>query len=92
MLTSVVKISVMSAKCFEYYTIMLRGAVFFVDTLYYEMDWSGTCKSVSKAPRFLHRFIDIFKAIKHVVGHEGCRNGADISSFGWTGTYPPRFA
>jgi len=34
MLNSVVKISIMSDKYFEYYTIILRGAVFFVDTLY----------------------------------------------------------
>jgi len=34
MLNSVVKISLMSAKYFEYYTIILRGAGFFVDTLY----------------------------------------------------------
>jgi len=33
-LKSVVKISMMFAKYFEYYTIILRGAVFFVDTLY----------------------------------------------------------
>ena len=32
MLNYVVKISVMSAEYFEYYTIILRGAVFFVDT------------------------------------------------------------
>jgi len=31
-LNSVVKISMMSAKYFEYYTIIPRGAVFFVDT------------------------------------------------------------
>jgi len=34
-LNSVAKISMMFAKYFEYYTIILRGAVFFVDTLYY---------------------------------------------------------
>jgi len=34
MLNSVVKITMMSAKYFEYYTIMLRGGRFFVDTLY----------------------------------------------------------
>ena len=34
MLNSVVKISIMSAKYFEYYTIILRGVRFFVDTLY----------------------------------------------------------
>jgi len=34
MLNSVVKISMMSAKYFEYYTIILRGGRFFVDTLY----------------------------------------------------------
>jgi len=33
---SVVKISTMFAKFFEYYTIILRGA-FFVDTLYYAL-------------------------------------------------------
>jgi len=33
-LNSVVKISVMFPKYFEYYTIILRAAVFFVDTLY----------------------------------------------------------
>jgi len=33
-LNSVVKISMMFAKYFEYYTIILRWAVFFVDTLY----------------------------------------------------------
>ena len=33
-LNSVVKISMMFAKYFEYYTIILRGSVFFVDTLY----------------------------------------------------------
>jgi len=33
MLNSVVKISVMYAKYFEYYTIMLGGGRFFVDTL-----------------------------------------------------------
>jgi len=32
MLNSVVKISMMSAKYFEYYTIILRGGRFFVDT------------------------------------------------------------
>ena len=34
LLNSVVKISMMSAKYFEYYTIILRGGRFFVDTLY----------------------------------------------------------
>jgi len=34
MLNSVVKISIISAKYFEYYTIILRGR-FFVDTLYF---------------------------------------------------------
>jgi len=33
-LNSVVKILTMFAKYFEYYTIILRGGVFFVDTLY----------------------------------------------------------
>jgi len=33
MLNSVVKISMMSAKYFEYYTIMLGGRIF-MDTLY----------------------------------------------------------
>jgi len=32
-LNSVVKISVMFAKYFEYYNIILMGAFFFVDTL-----------------------------------------------------------
>ena len=31
---SVVKILMMFAKCFEHYTIILRGGRFFVDTLY----------------------------------------------------------
>ena len=35
MLNSVVKISMMPAKYFEYYTIILRGGRFFVDTLYF---------------------------------------------------------
>jgi len=39
MLNSVVKISMTSAKYFEYYTIILRGAVFLVDTLYLGVDW-----------------------------------------------------
>jgi len=34
MLNSVVKISVMFAKYFEYYIIVLGGGRFFVDTLY----------------------------------------------------------
>ena len=34
MLNSVVKISMMFAKYFEYCTIILRGGAFFVDTLY----------------------------------------------------------
>ena len=33
MLNSVVKISMIFAKYFEYYTIILWGGVFFVDTL-----------------------------------------------------------
>ena len=31
---SVVKISMVFAKYFEYYTIIVRGGAFFVDTLY----------------------------------------------------------
>jgi len=42
MLNSVVKISLMSAKYFEYYTIILRGAGFFVDTLYIFDPWKET--------------------------------------------------
>jgi len=34
MLNSVVQISMMSAKYFEYYTLYLGGGRFFVDTLY----------------------------------------------------------
>jgi len=34
MLNSVVQISVMFAKYFEYYIIILGGGLFFVDTLY----------------------------------------------------------
>jgi len=34
-LNSVVKISMMFTKCFEYYTIILGGGCFFVDTLYF---------------------------------------------------------
>ena len=37
-LNSVVKISMMLAKYFEYYTIILGGGRFFVDTLYNYID------------------------------------------------------
>jgi len=45
MLNSVVKISMMSAKYFEYYTIMLRGGGrFFVDTLRRSIVQSLACR------------------------------------------------
>jgi len=45
MLNSVVEISVMSVKYFEYYTIILRGGRFFVDTLACTGKLANTCQS-----------------------------------------------
>ena len=43
LLNSVVKISMMFARYFEYYTIILRGGAFFVDTLYFSSNFSFSC-------------------------------------------------
>jgi len=48
LLNSVVQISMMFAKYFEYYTIILRGGRFFVDMLHIQVRTPGRVSGVIK--------------------------------------------
>jgi len=62
MLNYVVKISVMSATYFEYYTIILRGVRFFVDTLY--IQGPASISTITSDPRPVFEARLLFEEIR----------------------------
>ena len=59
MLNSVVKISMMSAKYFEYYTIILRGAVFSWTHCIYRYTFTGNDNTHGESPGGQRRFASL---------------------------------